>query len=58
MNKREYKGQLYRLFDLEVDNLDFLGRMNLINKILLDYQKENEDKRDTSNKGRNGRMSN
>ena len=52
MKKREYKENLYRLFDLEVDNLDYIGKINYINKVLLEYQKDNEDKRDTSNKGK------
>lgn len=51
MKKREYKENLYRLFDLEIDNLDYIGKINYINKVLLEYQKDNEDKRDTSNKG-------
>lgn len=51
MTKKEYKNQLYNVFDLEVDNLGYIDRMNLINKFLLEYQRDNEDKRDTSNKG-------
>lgn len=31
--------------------MDFSGKINLIQKILVEYQKDNEDKRDTSNKG-------
>lgn len=51
MRKREYKEKLYKIFDLDVDNLDYIGKINYINKVLLEYQKDNEDKRDTSNKG-------
>lgn len=36
---------------MDVDNLDYIGKINYINKVLLEYQKDNEDKRDTSNKG-------
>ena len=51
MKKREYKEKLYKMFDENIENMNFLEKMRFINKILLEYQKENEDKRDTSNKG-------
>ena len=51
MKKREYKQKLYKIFDEEVDDIDYLEKINLISNILLEYQKDNEDKRDTSNKG-------
>ena len=51
MNKKEYKEKLYKIFDLEVNGFDYLEKMNLIHNILIEYQKDNEDKRDTSNKG-------
>ena len=47
MRKREYKEKLYKIFDLDVDNLDYIGKINYINKVLLEYQKDNEDKKDT-----------
>lgn len=50
MNKKEYKRELYQIFDLEIDGLGFSEKINYINNILLEYQKENEDKRDVSNK--------
>lgn len=51
MKKREYKDLLYRAFDEDVDGFEYLEKINLITEILIDYQKDNEDKRDTSNKG-------
>ncbi len=51
MNKKEYKKKLFEAFDSDVDNMDFLKKLNFINNALLEYVKENEDKRDTSNKG-------
>ena len=51
MNKKEYKENLYKIFDLEVNGFDYLEKMNLIQNILIEYQKDNENKRDTSNKG-------
>ncbi len=51
MKKREYKDLLYRAFDENVDGFGYLEKINLITEILIDYQRDNEDKRDTSNKG-------
>lgn len=51
MKKKEYKEKLYKILDLEVDGLDYPNKINLINNIFIEYQKDNEDKRDTSNKG-------
>lgn len=50
MKKKEYKARLYEVFDLDVEGADYLARMALIQSCLLDYQRDNEDKRDTSNK--------
>lgn len=50
MNRNTFKDELYNLFDEDVDNLDYLDKINLIYDILIDYQKDNEDKRDVSNK--------
>lgn len=52
MKKGEYKKELYEVFDLEVEDLDYQDKMDLINKLFLKYQIDNEDKRDTSNKGK------
>lgn len=52
MKKRDFKEQVYKVFDLDVDDMDYLDKINFINKILLDYQIDNENKRDTSNKGK------
>lgn len=51
MKKREYKEQLYKVFDKGIENMDFLEKMCFIHKTFLEYQRDNEDKRDTSNKG-------
>jgi parvulin-like peptidyl-prolyl isomerase len=49
--KKEFKEKLYEVFEINVDDFDFDGKVELIENILLDYQKDNEDKRDVSNKG-------
>lgn len=51
MNKREFKNELYKVLDIEVTGFNFVEKINFINDILIEYQKDNEDKRDTSNKG-------
>jgi len=51
MKKREYKDFLYRAFDEDVDGLGYLEKIDLISEILIEYQRDNEEKRDTSNKG-------
>lgn len=51
MKKREYKEKLYKMFNENIENMNFLEKMRFINKTLLEYQRDNEDKRDTSNKG-------
>ena len=51
MKKREYKEQLYKLFDMRVDGMSYLEKINYIENVLLEYQKDNEEQRDTSNRG-------
>ena len=52
MKKKDFKQEVYRIFDTEVDGLGFEEKINLIHKIFLDYQKDHEDERDTSEKGK------
>lgn len=51
MKRKEFKEKLYEVFEINVDDFDFDGKVELIENILLDYQKDNEVKRDVSNKG-------
>ena len=50
MKKTEFKKSFFELLDTEVDSLAYLERMEFVKKLLVEYQKENEKKRDTSNK--------
>ncbi len=50
MKKKDYKARLYEVFDTDVEDMGYLDRMALIQNCLLEYQKDSEDKRDTSNK--------
>lgn len=50
MKKSEFKAELLKLFDSEIEKLSFDEKILLIEKTLIEYQKKNEDKRDVSNK--------
>lgn len=50
MKKSEFKVELLNLFNNELENLSFDEKILLIEKTLIEYQKNNEAKRDTSNK--------
>ena len=53
MNKKEYKNELYKVFDMNVEGFNkFEDKMNYIENILIEYQKDNEDKREIENKGK------
>ena len=52
MLKKEFKESLFAIFDAQVDGLTYDEKINYVEKLLLDYQKEHENKRDTSNKGK------
>lgn len=51
MERQKFKEDLYKIFDLSVDGFNYDSKIELIENILLDYQKDNEDKRDISRKG-------
>lgn len=52
MKKSEFKSELIKLFDKEIEKLSYDEKILLVEKTLIEYQKKNEDKRDTSNKGK------
>jgi len=52
MNKTEYKQNFYELMDTPVDGFTMLDKIELIRKLLVDYQKDHQDELDTSNKGK------
>ena len=51
MKRQEYKENLYEVFGMNVDGYDYDSKIELIENILLDFQKDNENLRDVSNKG-------
>lgn len=58
MKRKEFKEIFFRALDNDVDGMSYDDKMTLVHNLLVDYEKGNENKRDTSNKGENGLMSN
>lgn len=50
MKKREFKEALYEVLNVHVESMDFDEKMVFVEKLLIDFQRDNEEKRDTSNK--------
>lgn len=51
MKRQEFKEKIYEVFDYNIDNYGYENKIELIENILIEYQKDNENKRDISNKG-------
>lgn len=51
MKRKEFKEKFFATLDNDVDDMTYDEKMVLVHNLLVDYEKENEDKRDTSNKG-------
>ena len=51
MKRKEFKEKFFAALDNDVDDMTYDEKMVLVHNLLVDYEKENEDKRDTSNKG-------
>ena len=52
MKKRDYKNEMFDLLEKNIDGMTFDEQMQYAEKLLVDFQKEHEDRRDTSNKGK------
>ncbi len=52
MTKREFKDALFRTLNTPIDGMSFDEQIIYVEKLLIDFQKENEGKRDTGNKGK------
>ena len=52
MTKREYKEKLFAVLCQPIEGMSFDEQITYVEKLLIDFQKENENKRDTSNKGK------
>lgn len=51
MKKKEFKENLFAAFSNEVDELSYEEKIRLIEKLLVDYQKENDQERVRQNHG-------
>ena len=52
MKKQDYKLEIYKLLDLELDDSSLDTKIQFVKKVLIDYQKDHEDQYDVSNKGK------
>ena len=52
MTKKEFKEEFFELLDRPISGMSFDEQINYVEKLLVDFQRENEEKRDTSNKGK------
>lgn len=52
MKKSEYKEELFQLLRENIDDMNFNEKMNFVSNIIIDFEKENENQRDISNKGK------
>lgn len=51
MKRKEFKENLFAALDNDVDDITYDEKMVLVHNLLVDYEKENEEKRDVTNKG-------
>ena len=51
MKRKEFKENLFAALDNDVDGISYDEKMILVHNLLVDYEKENEVKRDVTEKG-------
>ena len=51
MKKKEFKQQLFEVLNNDIDDMTYDEKMGFVNNLLIDFEKENENMRDISNKG-------
>ena len=51
MKRKEFKENLFAALDNDVDSISYDEKMILVHNLLVDYEKENEVKRDVTKKG-------
>lgn len=51
MKRKEFKENLFAALDNDVDGISYDEKMILVHNLLVDYEKENEGKRDVTKKG-------
>lgn len=51
MKRKEFKENIYEILNCNIDGLNYEEKIDLAYKIILEYEKDNEEKRDICNKG-------
>ena len=52
MKKQEFKQNLFEVLSYSIDDMDYDDKIRYIEKLILEYQKENDGKREKSNRGK------
>ena len=52
MKKNEYKESIFDLLNKNIDDMRFDEKIDFVSNIIIEFEKENENLRDTSNKGK------
>ncbi|WP_314321327.1 hypothetical protein [Fusobacterium pseudoperiodonticum] len=52
MLKKEFKDELFYLLKNEIDDMGYTAKIEYVYNLLVDFEKENEELRDLSNKGK------
>lgn len=52
MKKKEFKEEFFVLLNESIEGMTFDEQMQYVEKLTIDFQREHEEKRDTSNKGK------
>ena len=52
MKRKEFKENLFAALDNDVDGIFYDEKMILVHNLIVDYEKENEEKRDVTKKGK------
>lgn len=51
LKRREFKEKLFSVLDNDIDEMTYDEKMVLVGDLIVDFEKQNEEKRDVSNKG-------
>lgn len=58
MTDREFKEQVYRLFDADIDGMGHEQKVEYIEKLVFEYQRDRDECRERPNSRKNGKMKN
>ncbi len=52
MKRKEFKEEIFELLRKDIDSTSYVEKMNLVIDMIIEFEKDNENLRDTSNKGK------